>query len=88
MITVSNRRIKARASGNPRYTLSRAWFLGNSADAIAMRERALELPRNAILECWCVRKLCHAQVIADWVNARRDMADGFVDLLRELAVKP
>lgn len=49
----------------------RAWFLGDSSQAKAMRERALKLPSDAVLECWCAPKACHAQVIADWVNEQR-----------------
>lgn len=49
----------------------REWFFGESPDASDMRVLAMDLPPNAVLECWCVPKLCHAQVIADWVNEQR-----------------
>lgn len=47
------------------------WFLGDSGGARRMRELALKLPQDAVLECWCVPKACHAEVIAEWVNRSR-----------------
>jgi hypothetical protein len=36
-----------------------------------LRKKALELPQDAILGCWCVPKLCHAEIIAGYVNWKR-----------------
>lgn len=47
------------------------WFQSEEPKAVELRNNVLDLPYDAILECWCVPERCHAQFIADWVNKTR-----------------
>lgn len=44
------------------------WFYSGHPLAAAMQAKALKLPENTRLECWCVPDRCHAQTIANFVN--------------------
>lgn len=49
------------------------WFHGDAPQAVVMREYALSLPDDAVLECFCVPQPCHATIIANFVNKTRGL---------------
>lgn len=50
--------------------LFREWFHSSDPHAVAMREAASRLPKDAILSCFCKPASCHGDVIAAFINSR------------------